>query len=217
MRARARYLVLSFALSACAGVTPSTAVPSPTLGQEPSGTPSPPTPILLSAETFAIPFRMTWDVPIRSNVKTDVVDVFFGQGGMNLFDVEQVGTDPCHFDELAKAPLQTGEEFMAWLATIPRVTAGPVTPTTFGGRPAVERTVTAGKLDGCIDTGALHSGIVSQYGDGADGYFIGAGEHERLIALQVDGELMAVVTYPDDEPALAATAGRALTTLEFLP
>jgi hypothetical protein len=206
-------------------------IPSPTAtASSPSPTVVPPTdlpsapPTEVMAETFAIPFRMTWDVAIEPRFQAGAISIRFGSssggshgggggGGMSVFHVEQVGIDPCQSDDLTADPLQTAEEFMAWLETIPDTTVGPVTATTLGGQPALERTLTVGSLDGCFDTGNLHSGI----GPVGLGYFMGASEHDRWIALEVDGQLVAVVMYPANVPTLAVPAQRALDTLEFLP
>jgi hypothetical protein len=201
---------------------PSTAAPSSAPpSASASVTASPAELTVVDAAQFAAPFRMTWDVDIRTQVKADVVDVIIRRGsrdnagGMNIFNVDRVGRDPCTTNELLEQPVQTAQEFMDWLATIPKTTAGPVSTTSIGGRDALERSVSVGSLDGCIDPTALHSGIVSQYGPGPGGYFMGAGEQERWIALELNGRLVVFVVWPAGLPMVAEAAERALATIEF--
>jgi hypothetical protein len=203
------------------GGPPSTAVPSSAPPSESATVaPYPSELTVVDATQFAAPFQITWDVDIRAQVKADVVDIFQQRGagevlgGMNVFNVDQVGRDPCTTNELLEQPVQTAQEFMDWLATIPKTTAGPVfSSTSVGGYDALERTVSVGSLDGCIDSTNLHSGIVSQYAPG--GYFMGAGEQERWIALEVNGRLIVFVIWPAGLPTVAEAAARALATVEF--
>jgi hypothetical protein len=160
---------------------------------------------------------MSWEVPVRPSVKPDVVDIFSGSSGMNVFNVTRVGKDPCHTNDLLASPLTTPQQFMDWLATIPKVTVGAVTTASIGGQAALERTVTVGVLTGCIDSAYLHSGIVSQYGGGSGGYFMSAGEEERWIAMAVHGKLIAIAIWPHGEATLGGAATRALGTLQFTP
>lgn len=193
---------------------PSPSAAAPTASTSARSTPGQ---TIVDAAGFAAPFRMTWDVPIDKNVKADVVDLFPEGGGVNIFHVDLVGRDPCRSNDLLTQPLGTPREFMDWLATIPKATTGPVTTSSVAGRDALVRTLSIGALDGCIDPNSLHSGIVSQYGEGPGGYFMGAGEEERWIALDVNGKLIAIVIWPNDDPGFAATAARAIATLEFMP
>ena len=192
----------------------SSASASPSASSSASASPST-GPTVVDASGFAVPFQMSWDVPVRPNVKADVVDIFSGSEGMNVFKVDRVGKDPCHNNDLLAAPLTTSQQFMAWLATIQKVTVGPVTSASFGGQAALERTLTVGTLDGCFDTGELHSGIVSQYGAG--GYFMSAGETERWVAMKVHGKLVAIAIWPAGDATLGGAATRALGTLKFTP
>ena len=200
----------------------SVGVPPPTPGapsSTPSDTPAPSaTPTVVDATGFAAPFRMTLDAPIESSqVQADVVDVKFDGGGMNIFHVEQVGIDPCHSNELQAEPLRTPQEFMDWLETMPKTTTSPVASLSIDGRDALERTVSVGTLDDCFDTGRLHSGIVSQYGGGDGGYFIGAGEQERWVALDANGQLVVFVVWAADGGTISEAASRAVDTVDFTP
>jgi hypothetical protein len=69
-------------------------------------------------------------------------------------------------ERLLPTALKMPQAFMDWLATIPKTTAGPATTTSSAGRDALERVLSIASLDGCISRSFLHSGIVSQYGDG---------------------------------------------------
>jgi hypothetical protein len=191
-----------------------TASASPSAGPPASASPSA-GPTVVDASGFAVPFQMSWDIPVRPTVKADVVDIFSGNAGMNVFKVDRAGKDPCHNNDLLAAPLTTSQQFMAWLATIPKVTVGAVTSASFGGQAALERTVTVGTLDGCFDSGELHSGIVSQYGAG--GYFMTVGETERWVAMKVHGKLVAIAIWPAGDATLGGAATRALSTLQFTP
>ena len=195
--------------------SPTPSAPSPT----PSDTPAPSaTPTVVDATEFAAPFRMTLDAPIESSqVRNDVVDVKFDGGGMNIFHIEQVGSDPCHSNDLQAEPLRTPQEFMDWLETIPKTTTGPVASVSIDGQDALERTLSVGPLDGCIDHGYLHSGIVSQYGPGPGGFFMGAGEQGRWVALQANGQLVVFVVSAPDGRSISAAASRAVDTVDFTP
>ena len=176
------------------------------------------TPTVVDATGFVAPFRMTLDAPIDSSqVKTDVVDVIFDGGGMNVFHVEQVGSDPCHSNDLLAEPLRTPQEFMDWLDTIPQTTTRPVTSVSIDGRSALERPVSVGTLDGCIDADALHSGIVSQYGGEPGGYFMGAGEQGRWVALDANGQLVVFVVWAAEGGTISEAASRAVDTVDFTP
>jgi hypothetical protein len=189
---------------------PPTASP-PTASVSPAATPT-----AVDASGFAVPFQMSWEVPVQWDVKTDVVDILYGGDGMNIFHVDRVGKNPCLTNDLLSKPLTTPRQFMDWLATIPRVTLGAVTSASIGGQSALERTVTVGDLAGCIDTKYLHSGIVSQYG-GAGGYFMTAGETERWFAMEVHGKLVAVAIWPFGETTMGGAAVRAVSTIRFAP
>jgi hypothetical protein len=195
------------------------ASPSPTAGAPTPSASALPTSAqtVVDAADFAAPFRMTWNVPIGQQVKADVVDIFPGRGALHVFHVERVGRDPCRSNDLLPTALTTPQALMDWLGTIPKTTSGPVTTTSIGGHDALERVLSVGSLDGCMDTSYLHSGIVSQYGDGPGGYFITAGDEERWIALEVNGLLIAISVGPNDDPVVASAAARALGTLEFKP
>ncbi len=200
----------------------SVGVPSPTRSapsSAPSDTAAPAaTPTIVDATEFVVPFRMTLDAPIESSqVQTDVVDVKFDGGGMNIFHVEQVGSDPCHSNELQAEPLRTPREFMDWLDTIPKTTTGPVASLSIDGRDALERTVSVGTLDDCFDSGRLHSGIVSQVNSGPGGYFIGAGEQERWVALDANGQLVVFVVWAPEGGTISEAASRAVDTVDFTP
>jgi hypothetical protein len=171
---------------------------------------------VIAASTFVAPFQMTWDIRLdKTNIKPDVVDMFVGTSGMNVFRIDRVGRDPCHSNDLQATPTKSPQAFMDWLATIPRTTHGPVTQLTVSGHPALERVITVGSLTGCIDTAYLHSGIVAEYGAG--GYFMTAGEVERWIALDSNGVVIAMAIWPDDRPFIHSAADRAIATMTFTP
>ena len=171
---------------------------------------------LVDAADFVVPFRMTWEVPVSAKANVDIVDIAIGDGGLHAFRADFVGRDPCHTNDLLAEPLQTSQQVMDWLATIPGATVEPVSRVTVDGHEGLSRVVSVGDLAGCFDTLHLHSGILHGfYGTEHGGFFMGAGERERWISLDVDGQLIAIVVCPLQDETLAAAADRALETIEF--
>lgn len=168
----------------------------------------------IDGSPFAIPFRMTWDTPVTIHMKSQEADFISNAAGMNLFNVTRVAKDPCHSNNLTASPLTSPQQFMDWLSTIPKTTSGPVSHGTVDGVPALERIVTVGTLDGCIDTGDLHSGIDTQ--DNGTGWFMAAGDVEHWVVLEHNGKLLAIVLWPNGDESLNGSAVRALASIKFL-
>jgi hypothetical protein len=171
---------------------------------------------LIDATDFVVPFRMTWDTPVASKGNIDIVDISIADGGVHAFRADFVGQDPCHTNDLRADPLQTPQQFMDWLASIPGATVEPVSRVVVDGHEGLSRILSVGDLAGCFDTFHLHSGILhGQYGTEHGGFFLVAGERERWVSLDVDGHLIAIVIERVQDESLSAAADHALGTIVF--
>jgi len=200
---------------------PPTGTEAPTPGA--TATPFVPTPEVVTTSThatpFAVPFSMTWPATLaEASVGPDVVEIHARNGtGFNLFLISKVGKDPCTTDDLLPNAITTPQQFMDWLGTISHATARPVTQTTIGGQPALERELDVGSLTGCIDTAELHSNIHSAFDTVPGGFFMNENEPERWVAFQAGGKLIAFAVWPLTDTEFVAEADQAISTITFTP
>jgi hypothetical protein len=223
--ALAAVVVVGSAAVLLASRSPSTG----TIGVPPSPTPPltvpsvaslpPPTPVpstTVDGSAFAVPFTMTWHAHLQTTVKSDVVELHAsGTTGFNLFLIHQVGSNPCTSNDLSPTPLTTPQQFMDWLASIPKTTALPVTPVTIGGQAGLSRELDIGSLVGCIDTTSLHSGIRSVVDTVPGGFLMSAGERERWVAFTAGGKLIAFTVWPLSAQGYVTIADQAIATITF--